>query len=135
MKFADLIKDTNIITGEKLETEALIVAQKVLCNMGLDMIPRTYADFLRQYNGLKHNGVYLFGATVEDDLDIIDKNEQLDKPQNTILLGYNDFDLLGYNFKQKQYQIIDRADFEVLETYSEDEMDEALASIFSVQPK
>jgi len=135
MSFIDLIKDKNVTKGEDLEAEALIVAQKVLCNMGLDFIPRSYADFLHKYNGIKHDGVYLFGATVDDDMDIIDKNEQLDKPQNVILLGCNDFDLLCYDFKLKQYKIVDRSDFEVLETYSDDELDNALTAIFSVQPK
>lgn len=132
MKFTDSIKNKNIQNGEKLESEALIVAQKVLCNMGLDMIPRSYVDFLRIYNGAKHNGAYLFGATVEDDMDIIDKNEQMDKPENTILLGYNEFDLLCYNFRLKQYQIVDRNDFEIMNEYSEDEIDEALNAIFNV---
>ena len=41
--------------------------------------------------------------------------------------------LLCYNFELKQYQIVDRSDFEIMETYNEDEMDEALAAIFSAQ--
>ena len=118
--------------GETLKSEALIVAQKVLHNMGLDFIPPTYVDFLKHHNGIKANGCYLFGATVDDDLDIIDKNEQLPRPQNTILLGYNDFDLLGYNFKLKKYQIIDRQDMEVLENFSEDKLGNALSNFFQV---
>ncbi len=133
MSFIDLIKDKNVTKGEDLESEALIVAQKVLCNMGLDMIPRHYADFLHRYNGLKYDGTYLFGATVDDDMDIIDKNEQMSKPDNCILLGYNEFDLLCYDFKQKQYKIVDRSDFEVLDTYEENEIDDALSAIFTVQ--
>lgn len=133
MSFIDLIKDKNVTKGEDLESEALIVAQKVLCNMGLDMIPRHYADFLHRYNGLKYDGIYLFGATVDDDMDIIDKNEQMSKPDNCILLGYNEFDLLCYDFKQKQYKIVDRSDFEVLDTYEENEIDDALSAIFTVQ--
>lgn len=133
MKFADLVKDKKIVTGEELESEALIVAQKVLCNMGLSLLPKSFADFLHLYNGIKYDGIYILGATIDDDLDIIDKNEQMNKPQNAILLGYNEFDLLCYNFKLKQYQIVDRSDFEVMETYNEDKMDEALVAIFSAQ--
>lgn len=101
--------------------------------MGLDFIPKSYADFLRHYNGMKYDGVYLFGATVDDDMDIIDKNEQMDKPENSILLGYNEFDLLCYDFKAKQYKIVDRSDFEVMNTYEVNEMDDALSAIFSAQ--
>ena len=130
--FTEQLKNQNIASGEKLEPEALIVAQKVLFGMGLKGIPQSYADFLKQYNGVKANGAYLFGATVDDELDIIDCNEQISKPEKTLLLGYNDFDLLVFNFITKQYQIVDREDMEVLDSYPETEIDYALAQIFNV---
>ena len=89
-------------------------------------------DFLKKYNGIKANGAYLFGATVDDELDIIDCNEHMSKPEGTLLLGYNDFDLLVFNFLEKQYQIVDREDMEVLDSYPETEIDYALAQIFNV---
>lgn len=117
--------------GEPLETEAVIVAQKVLYNMGLDFIPASYVAFLRYHNGIKANGCYLFGATVDDELDIIDKNEQMQRPNDTIILGYNDFDLLCYNYADKEYQIIDREDFEVIDSYTDDGLYFALNDIFN----
>lgn len=119
------------VEGEPLEKEAIIVAQKVLYNMGLDFIPASYVSFLRHHNGIKTNGCYLFGATVDDDLDIIDKNEQMARPENTIILGYNDFDLLVYNYVEKEYQIIDREDFELLDSYTDDGLYFALNDIFN----
>ena len=130
--FTEQLKTQKFGAGEKLEPEALITAQKILFNAGLVGIPQTYADFLRQYNGIKANGAYLFGATVDNDLDIVDLNEQMAKPGGTLLLGYNDFDLLVFNFANKQYQIVDREDMEVLDSYHETEMDYALAQIFNV---
>ena len=130
--FTEQLKNQNIASGEKLEPEALIVAQKVLFGMGLKGIPKSYADFLKQYNGVKANGAYLFGATVDDELDIIDCNEQISKPEKTLLLGYNDFDLLVFNFITKQYQIVDREDMKVLDSYHETEIDYALAQIFNI---
>ena len=130
--FTDELKDKKIAQGEKLESEALIVAQKVLCNMGLDFLPASYVAFLRQYNGIKFDGSYLFGATVDDDLDIIDKNEELPHIGKVVWLGYNDFDLLGFDYDKKQYQIYDREDMSVRETFSEDEIDLALSRIFNV---
>lgn len=130
--FINELKNKKCAAGEKLEAEALIIAQKVLCNMGLDFIPPSYVDFMRQYNGVKYDGSFLFGATVDDDLDIIDKNEQINKPDNTIVLGCNDFDLLCYDFKQKKYLIIDRSDFKTLSSYSENERDSALYHIFKI---
>lgn len=130
--FTDELKDKKIAQGEKLESEALIVAQKVLCNMGLDFLPVSYVAFLRQYNGIKFDGSYLFGATIDDDLDIIDKNEELPHIGKVVWLGYNDFDLLGFDYDKKQYQIYDREDMSVRETFTEDEIDSALSRIFNV---
>ncbi len=129
--FLNEIKGKKFAHGEKLEAEALIIAQKVLHNMGLGLIPKSYADFLHHYNGMKFDGSYLFGATVDDDLDIIDKNEQMKKPENTILLGYNDFDLLCYDYTLGEYLIIDRNDFKVTDKYGEVELDYALSKIFN----
>lgn len=129
--FMEYIKQQKFFQGEKLEPEALIIAQKILHNMGLDFIPPSYVSFLKHYNGIKFDGAYLFGATVDDDLDIVDKNAQIKKPHNTILLGYNDFDLLCYNFLLKQYQIVDRNDFEILDTFSDEEYEYALSKIMN----
>ena len=118
--------------GENLEADALIVAQKILCKLGFSFIPKSYVDFLYLFNGIKANGAYLFGASVDDDLDIVDKNKIMTKPENSLLLGYNDFDLLVFNFSNQCYQIIDRDDFSVLDEYNEDNLDYALAQIFNV---
>ncbi len=131
-KFVSQLKKKNYAQGEKLESEALIVAQKLLVNMGLDFIPQSYANFMKYFNGIKGNGSYLFGATVDDDLDIADKNLQMQKPFRTIVLGYNEFDLLVYNYDVKLYQIIDRDDFKVLDCYKDNEISLALNHIFNV---
>ena len=130
--FLQYLEGKSFQAGEPLEKEAVIVAQKVLYNMGMDFIPQTYVAFLKHYNGIKANGCYLFGATVDDDLDIIDQNEQLPRPKNAILLGRNEFDYLVYNYVVKEYQIIDQEDFEVLENYQENELGNALNEIFNV---
>lgn len=129
-RFLKEIEGKNFAHGEKLEPEALIIAQKVLHNMGLGMIPKSYADFLKHYNGLKYDGSYLFGATVDDDLDIIDQNEKISKPENALLIGCNDFDLLCYDPKSTSYKVVDRGDFAVTDEYSEDELDYALCKVF-----
>ncbi len=127
-----VLKRKKFAQGEPLEAEALIVAQKILVNSGLDFIPRKYTDFLHHYNGIKANGAYLFGASVDDELDIVDRNGLMRKPNGTILLGCNPFDILVYNYQLKQYQIIDKEDFEVLDSYAEEELDQALIQIFDV---
>lgn len=132
VNFLSQLNQQNSTQGEKLETEALIVAQKLLVSTGLSFIPNSYIEFLKHCNGVKANGAYLFGATVDNDLDIVDKNEQMIKPADTLLLGYNDFDLLVYNYQNQCYQIIDRDDLNVLDCYKENELDYALTQIFNV---
>lgn len=130
--FIQMLQNRKFTQGEKLESEALIVAQKILVNSGLDFIPSSYASFLKHYNGIKANGAYLFGATVDDELDIVDKNKEMLKPDGSLLLGYNDFDLLVFNYQTHQYQIVDREDLSVLDSYSEKELDFALTQIFDI---
>jgi hypothetical protein len=131
-KFLNSLKNRKMFKGEDLDSESLIVAQKLLVNMHLDFLPHSYVNFLKHYNGIKADGAFLFGATVDDDLDIIDKNEQLKRPKNCILLGYNEFDILVYNFKKRRYQIIDSEDFTIIDEYNEDEIGYALSQIFNV---
>lgn len=130
--FKEKAKYQHLAHGEKLETEALIVAQKLLVNSGLDFIPESYINFLKNYNGLKADGAYLFGASIDDDLDIVDKNEQMPKPFGTLLLGYNEFDSLVFNYQQGLYQIVDREDLKVLDSYSEKELNYALDQILNI---
>lgn len=131
-KLISRLKKKKPAQGEKLEAEALIVAQKLLVNMGLDFIPPSYADFLKHYNGVKTEGCYLFGATINDELDIVDQNKRMQKPVKTLLIGYNDFDLLVYHYEYKAYQIIDREDFSVLDSYGCEELKEAIGQILNV---
>lgn len=130
--FIEELSGKNFICGEKLEQEALIIAQKILVGSGMDFIPHSYIEFLKKYNGIKADGAYLFGATIDDELDIVDKNQEMAKPEKTVILGYNDFDILVYNYENKQYEVIDRDDFQVLDTYSEKDIDYALRQIFNV---
>lgn len=131
-KFINSLKKRKLFKGEDLDSESLIVAQKLLVNMHLDFLPHSYIEFLKSFNGVKTDGSYLFGATVDDDLDIIDKNEQMKRPKNCILLGYNEFDILVFNFKKHLYQVIDREDFTVIDEYDEQDAKYALSQILSV---
>ena len=131
-KFLQSLENKTFTSGEKLVSEAMIVAQKILVNMGLDFIPASYIRFLKKYNGIKSDTSYLCGATVDNDMDIVDKNRDIAKPQNCILLGYNEKNLLCFNYKTKQYQIVNKDKFAVSDIFSEEELGEALNKIFNV---
>ena len=128
-KFEKFLQNRTFEQGEALEAEALIVAQIILVNSGADFIPKSYVEFLRRYNGFKSDRVYFFGATVDDDLDIVDRNEDTPKPKNSIVLGYNDTDLLCFDFTEKKYQIADRDTLQIVETFAENDLDAALQEI------
>ena len=130
--FIKSLENAEVTAGEKLISEALIVAQKILVNMGLDFIPPSYVQFLKKHNGIKSNTAFLCGATVDDDMDIVDKNRDIPKPEHCILLGYNQKSLLCFNYKTKKYQIIDKGDFAVLNTFNDNELGKALDKIFNV---
>lgn len=131
-KFLQSLKNETFVSGEELVSEAMIVAQKILVNMGLDFIPPSYVHFLKRYNGIKNTKSCLCGATVDDDMDIVDKNRDMAKPQNCILLGYNTRDLLCFNYKTKQYQIVDKDKFTVLDIFDDDNLGKALSKIFNI---
>lgn len=131
-KFLQSLENETFTAGEELVSEAMIVAQKILVNMGLDFIPLSYVQFLKKYNGIKNATSCLCGATIDDDMDIVDKNRDMPKPQNCILLGYNTRDLLCFNYKTKQYQIVDKDKFSVLEIFDDNNLGEALTKIFNI---
>lgn len=130
--FIKSLENAEVTAGEKLISEALIVAQKILVNMGLDFIPPSYVQFLKKYNGVKSKTAFLCGATVDNDMDIVDKNRDISKPDDCIILGYNQKNLLCFNYKIKKYQIIDKDDFAVLNTFNDNELGRALNKIFNV---
>lgn len=130
--FIKSLETKKITAGEKLISEALIVAQKILVNMGLDFVPSSYVQFLKKYNGVKSEAAFLCGATVDDDMDIVDKNRDIPKPEHCILLGYNQKSLLCFNYKTKKYQIVDKDGFAVLNTFNDNELGKALDKIFNV---
>lgn len=130
--FIKSLENQKVTVGEKLISEALIVAQKILVNMGLDFIPPSYVQFMKKYNGVKSDKAFLCGATVDDDMDIVDKNQDIKKPKNCILLGYNKESLLCFNYKSKKYQIVDKDDLTVLNTFNDNDLGKALDMIFNV---
>ena len=98
-------------------------------------IPQDYLNFLRSYNGLHYQDAWLCGIFAKHDCinDILDLNIRISHPlaQDTILLGFDEFDFLGYSQKWNIYQIIDKDDFEVLEEYQD--LEQALNYILKME--
>ena len=109
-------------------------ANQILHQYNIVAIPQEYLKFLNFSNGLNHQDAWLCGIFSEHKQinDICRFNIQLDHPlsQDIIFLGFNEFDLLGYNQRWHVYQIIDKDDFEVLEEYQD--MEQALNYILKM---
>lgn len=108
--------------GRPVEAEQIIRCQKELRQNDITAIPEDYLDFLHKFNGFAWNGSFLFGIAPFKDffLDILRENLFICHPRSdeVIILGFNEYDYLAYNASLSCYQIIDKAEFMVLNTYT-----------------
>lgn len=106
-----------------LSKSELEQTNQILHRHNIADIPQEYLNFLHFYNGLNYQDAWLCGifSKHEQINDICRFNIQLGHPlsRDIIFLGFNEFDLLGYNQRWQVYQIIDKDDFEVLEEYQD----------------
>ncbi len=121
---------------EVLLTQALISqASQILAQHHIASIPSDYLHFLHFCNGLQYQDAWLLGIFEEHTQinDICRFNLQISHPlsKDIIILGFDEFDLLGYNQKWNSYQIIDKDDFEVLEEYQD--LETALNYILKIE--
>lgn len=121
---------------EVLLTQALISqASQILAQHHIASIPSDYLHFLHFCNGLQYQDAWLLGIFEEHTQinDICRFNLQISHPlsKDIIFLGFDEFDLLGYNQKWNGYQIIDKDDFEVLEEYQD--LETALNYILKIE--
>ena len=105
---------TNSYTGKKLNIKQLILTQRKLKLNNMPEIPLDYIKVLHQYNSLMCDGCCIFGVKPCDDsrLDLITENSYISNPnrKDLLILGWNELEYLGWNLKNKSYQIIDKYD-------------------------
>ena len=121
---------------EQQPTQPLISqTAQILAQRHIAPIPSEYLNFLHFCNGLNYQDAWLLGIFAEHTQinDICRFNLQIAHPltQDFIILGFDEFDLLGYNHKYRVYQIIDKDDFEVLEEY--EDLETALNYILKIE--
>jgi len=114
---------SGIVTDSSLTPAQIIRCQKQLKQNNIAPVPDEYLQLLRFSNGLRGNGSLLAGIYPENPEfpDLLRLNLRVRHPlcRDLIILGVNEMDYLGYNYKWQVYQIIDKDDFEVLEEYHE----------------
>ena len=117
-------------------TQGLISqASQILAHHHIASIPRDYLHFLHFCNGIQYQDAWLLGIFEDHSRnnDICRFNLQISHPlsKDIIFLGFDEFDLLGYNQQWNTYQIIDKDDFEVLEEYQD--LETALNYILKIE--
>lgn len=117
--FEQINAAAGVYYGFPATSDQIIRTQQELHLNNLPAIPEDYVEFLRHCNIVSFDGNSLYGINPNGySGDILSENLNQHLPLSDILiLGANDFDLLAYNAAQNIYQIIDKDDFKVLQTY------------------
>lgn len=121
---------SNVRTGQPVKAADLAALRRCLLRMGLPPLPPEYVDFLKRFNGVSCNQGFVFGICPCGDffLDILRENLLCPSRQaGKLLLGYNEFDLLYWNSRNQTYQLVDKADGQVIQLYSD--FDTAISDI------
>ncbi|MBR1604941.1 MAG: YrhA family protein [Alphaproteobacteria bacterium] len=104
-----------------LTSSDFITLQQTLKQKKYALLPSDFIDFLHLYNGLSYNGLTICGIYPQDTYqNILTLNQKNKHPlhKDIVFLGYNETDFLIYNQKHNVYQMIDKADLQVLEEYT-----------------
>ena len=116
-KLQSIIKSNSSITSTNV-----IFMQQFLKQHNYALLPPEFIEFLHHFNGISYNGSTIYGILTSQNLQDISKtNTSIIHPlhKDLVFLGHDDLDYLAYNERHQVYQIIDKADFEVLEEYKD----------------
>ena len=131
----NILRHKNTIKlGTPVDTKNIILCQKNLASYHFPTIPNSFIQILHKFNSVSSDGAHIFGIYPHNNNfnDILTHNLNHNKINHTLLLGFDEFDYLGYNELSKNYQIIDKDDGEVLEEYPEQELELAISYILKI---
>lgn len=122
-----LVKQLSALSGANAGKPAnaaqIILCQKQLHENGFAPLPNEYTNLLHYFNAFAWNGSFLYGIKPFKDffLDLIGENMLAfhPLPEHNIILGCNEYDYLVWNCADACYQIIDKSEFMVLNTYAD----------------
>ncbi len=126
-----LLAENDVLKKEKpLESKDTISAQKDLVMAGFELLPEKFIALLKVYNGIQSQDGAVLGIKPENDaIDIVRFNKEHNRSKSKIILGYDDFAFLVYDFQEKNYLLIDRGDGLELDDFLDDEFTSAISSI------
>ena len=109
--------------GKPVSTKQIILCQRSLNDNGIAQIPAEYVEILHHFNAFAYDGGFLYGIAPLKGffMDIIGENllADLPFPETTIVLGSDECCYLVWNTEQNRYQLIDKTDQMVLNTYTD----------------
>lgn len=115
-------RGSEVRSGNPVTSADLAKLRRNLLRMNIPDLPKEYIDFIKQFNGASFNQGFVFGLCPCGDffLDILKEN-MLWTPRRAeqLLLGYNEFDLLIWDSQSQTYQLVDKADGQVIQIYSD----------------
>ncbi len=110
-------------SGKPVDTARIIRCQKQLRENDFAPMPDEYTELLHHFNAFAWNGSFLYGIKPFKDffLDLVGENMLAFHPMPALnlILGCNEYDYLVWNCADFRYQIIDKSEFMVLNTYAD----------------
>ncbi|MBO7605015.1 MAG: hypothetical protein J6S61_00925 [Elusimicrobiaceae bacterium] len=125
------INENHLLKKEKpLEVKDVIEAQKELVQSGFRLLPEEFIGLLKICNGIQSGAGAILGIGPKNKaLDIVSFNKTYNRSISKVILGYDDFAYLVYDFQQKKYILIDRGDGMELDDFLNDEFVSAVSSV------
>ena len=108
----------------------LIEEQKKLLQSGFKTLPENFINLLKTSNGIQSEAGTILGIWPQNsNRDISAFNLAHNRSTQKIILGYDDFAFLVYDFERRLYLLIDRQDGIELDDFLESELPSALISV------
>lgn len=106
-----LTRHEDVYTAPATDNRRIILYSLHLADFGLPAIPQEYQILLAEFNGITFDGTNLMGINPEGPFyDILDENLAIDTDDETLVLGFDEFDYLIWNPQSSRYQIVDIID-------------------------
>ena len=127
----DFFSENNFLKKENpLQIRDIIEAQKDLLQSGFQPLPESFISVLKICNGVQSEGGILLGINPNDNLlNISEFNKTHNQSTKRIILGYDDFAFLVYDFERQCYLLLDRHDGLELDDFKQNELLSALISV------
>lgn len=105
-------QNSDVESGKGADLRNVMIARTELKRENFPVWTSEFETLLQNFNGICHNGAFVFGLKPEKEFlsDVLEENLILCPPENMLFLGYNDWDYLVYDAAAAEYQLADKDD-------------------------